>query len=53
MISILQEEPPDLAESGVHLPLGLQRIAQRCLEKKPEARFQSARDLAFCAGFFE
>jgi serine/threonine protein kinase len=47
MNSILKEEPPDLAESGVHVPLGLQRIAQRCLEKKPEARFQSASDLAF------
>jgi eukaryotic-like serine/threonine-protein kinase len=47
MNSILKEEPPDLAESGVHVPLGLQRIAQRCLEKKAEARFQSASDLAF------
>ncbi len=47
MNSILKEEPPDLADSGVHIPLGLQRIAHRCLEKKPEARFQSASDLAF------
>jgi serine/threonine protein kinase/Tol biopolymer transport system component len=47
MNSILKEEPADLAESGAHVPLGLQRIAQRCLEKKPEARFQSASDLAF------
>ena len=47
MNSILKEEPSDLAESAVQVPLGLQRIAQRCLEKKPEARFQSASDLAF------
>ena len=47
MHSILKEEPSDLGESAVHVPLGLQRIAQRCLEKKPEARFQSASDLAF------
>src|ERR1022692_336448 len=47
MNSILKEEPAELAESGVQVPLGLQRIAQRCLEKKPEARFQSASDLAF------
>ena len=47
MNSILKEEPADLTESAVHVPLGLQRIAQRCLEKKPEARFQSASDLAF------
>jgi eukaryotic-like serine/threonine-protein kinase len=47
MNSILKEEPPDLAGSAVQVSLGLQRIAQRCLEKKPEARFQSASDLAF------
>jgi serine/threonine protein kinase len=29
------------------VPLELQRIIRRCLEKNPEARFQSARDLAF------
>jgi serine/threonine protein kinase/Tol biopolymer transport system component len=47
MTSILKQEPPELAESGLTVPLGLQRIVQRCLEKKPEARFQSASDLAF------
>ena len=47
MNSILKQEPPDLAESGMHVSLGLQRIVQRCLEKKPNARFQSASDLAF------
>jgi Tol biopolymer transport system component len=47
MHSVLKAEPPDLSESGVQVPLGLQRIIQRCLEKKPEARFQSASDLAF------
>jgi len=47
MNSILKEEAPDLADSGVQVPLGLKRIAQRCLEKKPQARFQSASDLAF------
>jgi eukaryotic-like serine/threonine-protein kinase len=29
------------------LPPGIARIVQRCLEKKPEARFRSAHDLAF------
>lgn len=47
MTAILKQEPPELAESGLTVPLGLQRIVQRCLEKKPEARFQSASDLAF------
>src|ERR1022692_926364 len=31
MNSILKEEPAELAESGVQVPLGLQWIAQRCL----------------------
>ena len=47
MTSILKQEPPDLAESGMQVSPGMQRIVQRCLEKKPEARFQSASDLAF------
>ncbi len=47
MTSILKTEPPDLSESGTNVSVGLQRIVHRCLEKKPEARFQSASDLAF------
>ncbi len=47
MTAILKQEPPELGESGLHVSVGLQRIVQRCLEKKPEARFQSASDLAF------
>ena len=47
MNSILKDDPPELLESGFHVSVGLQKIVQRCLEKKPEARFQSASDLAF------
>jgi Tol biopolymer transport system component len=45
--AILREDPPELsATSGVVAP-ALERIVRRCLEKNPEERFQSARDLAF------
>ena len=50
MTAILREDPLEAAEptsrSG-RLPLGLERILRHCLEKNPEERFQSARDLAF------
>ena len=45
--SILNEEPPPLSTSGRDIPPGLEPIMRHCLEKNPEERFQSARDLAF------
>src|SRR5580765_134290 len=45
--SILKDDPPDLRSSGRNVPVGLDRIVRHCLEKSPEQRFQSARDLAF------
>ncbi len=47
MTAILKEEPPELATSGRNVPPALQRIVDHCLEKSPEHRFQSAKDLAF------
>ena len=50
MAAILKEDPLDaperLSRSG-RLDPGLERIVRHCLEKGPEERFQSARDLAF------
>jgi serine/threonine protein kinase len=46
MSAILREEPPDLYGSVRDLPSALERILRRCLEKKPDARFRSAHDLA-------
>jgi Tol biopolymer transport system component len=45
--AILREDPPeiDLHQPGVPVPL--QQIVRHCLEKEPEKRFQSARDLGF------
>ncbi|MCU1285171.1 MAG: serine/threonine protein kinase [Acidobacteriales bacterium] len=48
MTAILKEDPPELESSGTRfIPPGIERIMRRCLEKDPEQRFQSARDLAF------
>ncbi|HEV3165746.1 MAG TPA: serine/threonine-protein kinase, partial [Isosphaeraceae bacterium] len=47
MNAILKEDPPDLMETAPFVPPALERILRRCLEKSPEERFQSARDLAF------
>jgi serine/threonine protein kinase len=47
MNAILKEDPPLLSETGRACPQTLERIVRRCLEKDPEERFQSARDVAF------
>jgi len=47
MSAILKEEPPDLAETNRNVSPALERIVQHCLEKSPEQRFHSARDVAF------
>jgi hypothetical protein len=45
--AVLKEDPPDLVEASQGLAPALERIVRRCLEKRPEHRFQSAHDLAF------
>jgi len=47
MNAILKEDVAELSTSGGQASPGLDRIIRRCLEKKPERRFQSASDLAF------
>jgi len=47
MSAILKEEPSDVSTSGVELPPELAGTIRRCLEKRPQARFQSASDLAY------
>ena len=47
MTAILNDDPPAISQTGVNIPSGLQRVANRCLEKDPEHRFHSASDLAF------
>ena len=45
--AILKEEAPSLSTTGVAIPPELERSIRRSLEKSPEARFQSASDLAY------
>jgi eukaryotic-like serine/threonine-protein kinase len=50
MSAILKEEPPELTETNRQVPPALERIVRHCLEKNPDERFQSARDVAFDLG---
>ncbi len=45
--AILKEDPPELSESNSQINPALERVVLHCLEKSPEQRFQSARDVAF------
>ena len=45
--AILKEAPRPISELQPLTPPALERIVKRCLEKDPDERFQSARDLAF------
>src|SRR5215510_10362520 len=47
MSAILREDPPELSETNHNVSPALERLVNHCLEKNPEARFHSARDLAF------
>jgi Tol biopolymer transport system component len=45
--AVLHDDVPALGALAANVPLAVDRIVRRCLEKDPDARFQSARDLAF------
>ena len=47
MSAILKDDPPELTETNRQVPPALERIVGHCLEKNPDERFQSARDVAF------
>jgi TolB-like protein/Tfp pilus assembly protein PilF len=46
MAAILNENPPNLLESDSTVPIELTQIVQQCLQKNPDQRFQTSRDLA-------
>jgi Tol biopolymer transport system component len=45
--SVLRDEPHAPSEKDPRIPRALDLIVHHCLEKNPDERFQSARDLAF------
>ncbi len=47
MAAVLKEDPQELSEPSHPVSPALDRIVRRCLEKNPEERFQSAKDLSF------
>jgi serine/threonine protein kinase/Tol biopolymer transport system component len=47
MSAVLSQDPPSLSQIAPSIPPALDRLVRRCLEKKPEHRFQTAMDLGF------
>jgi hypothetical protein len=47
MSAILREDPPEVSGTRPDLSPALDRIIRHCLEKEPNERFQTARDVAF------
>ena len=45
--AVLKEDPPQMTLVRQSIPTAYERIVRHCLEKEPEERFQSARELAF------
>ncbi|MGA7220550.1 MAG: protein kinase [Candidatus Sulfotelmatobacter sp.] len=45
--AVLRENPPEIKLEEANVPVACRQIVQHCLEKEPENRFQSARDLGF------
>jgi serine/threonine protein kinase/Tol biopolymer transport system component len=47
MTAVLLENPPEANLEEASIPVSFQQIVRHCVEKEPEKRFQSARDLGF------
>jgi serine/threonine protein kinase len=45
--AVLKEDPPEMKAERAKIPPAFEQIVSHCLEKDPERRFQSARDLSF------
>ena len=47
MTAVIKDDPPELSNTTHQVSATLERIVRRCLEKNPDQRFHSARDLSF------
>ena len=47
MSAILKEDPAEMVREGREIPHAVEQVVRHCLEKDPDNRFRSARDLAF------
>jgi len=47
MTAILKEDPPELVDTRTPIAPSIERIVRHALEKSPDDRFQSAKDLVF------
>jgi Tol biopolymer transport system component len=47
MTAVLKEDPAEISDATHSISPALDRTVRRCLEKNPEQRFQSAKDLSF------
>ncbi len=45
LAALLKDQAPPMSQRQVACPRALERLVRKCLEKKPEDRWQSARDL--------
>jgi Tol biopolymer transport system component len=50
MTAILKDDAPELSSQRADVNPAIDRIVRHCLEKDPNDRFQSARDVAFALG---
>ena len=47
MLAILNRDPDPIEAFRSDIPQGIEIVVRRCLEKQPDERFESARDVAF------
>lgn len=47
MVAIMNDAPPPIADSEREISFEFELLIRRCMEKEPDERFQTARDLSF------